>query len=381
MEYGLHRAGFTAAGFTAAAFVEIEPFAQSILRRHWPGVPVHDDVKTFDPTPYIGIDCVVATFPCQIHSVAGKRLASADDRDLWPDCRRIIGIVRPAVVLAENVAGILTSEDGHFFRGVLRDLEALGYSVEWDHIPAIAVGAPHRRDRVFIVGRREGRTWTGDEVEWPQPVALFGTAAVRWPRAGRWSGKCWERRARWPVGDAPIPTPTAQQGRNLTSGRKDDAVFNSGVTLNDFVRVFPTPRAEDAASSGIRHSRGVADTPLGVAVRLWPTPTGQDGANNGAPSQHDRNTPPLNCAVQESPGVGQLAPEFAEWLMGWPVGFTRPDGPSLLDAAPLSWDREHPEAPRLTTERKNRCARVRCIGNGVVSEVATVLGRDVMRSL
>lgn len=90
-------------------------------------------------------------FPCQPHSVAGKRKASGDERDLWPEMRRVIGEIKPRWVVAENVRGLLSSEDGRFFLGILRDFAEMGYDVAWGITSAAAVGAPHRRERVAIV--------------------------------------------------------------------------------------------------------------------------------------------------------------------------------------------------------------------------------------
>src|SRR5206468_5533936 len=83
--------------------------------------------------------------------LAGRRGGSADERDLWPEFARIIRAARPRWVVAENVPGLLSSDAGRFFGTVLGDLAACGYDAEWDCLPASAFGAPHRRDRVWIV--------------------------------------------------------------------------------------------------------------------------------------------------------------------------------------------------------------------------------------
>lgn len=97
-------------------------------------------------------------FPCQPHSVAGKRKASTDERDLWPEYRRLIGEIRPKWVLAENVRGLLTSENGRFFRAILRDFADLGFNVGWCCFPASWVGAVHRRERIFTIAHANGGT-------------------------------------------------------------------------------------------------------------------------------------------------------------------------------------------------------------------------------
>lgn len=98
------------------------------------------------------IDIISGGFPCQPHSVAGKRKGSSDERNLWPEFRRIIGVFKPRWVVAENVPGIFASDGGLFFNGILCDMAKMGYSVGWCTYGAVDVGALHRRNRVFIVG-------------------------------------------------------------------------------------------------------------------------------------------------------------------------------------------------------------------------------------
>jgi len=142
---GLERTG----GFRTVAFCEIDPFCRLVLAQHWPGVPIHDDARTLtaDHLPAIP-DVIVGGFPCQDISVAGKGAGLAGERSgLWREYARLIGEIRPRYVLVENVAALL----GRGLGDVLGDLAALGYDAEWHCIPASAVGAPHRRDRVWIV--------------------------------------------------------------------------------------------------------------------------------------------------------------------------------------------------------------------------------------
>jgi len=155
IDLGLERTG----GFRTAWFSEIEPFANAVLRKHWPDVPNLGDVRDLgEGTPYV--DLIAAGFPCQPFSLAGKRLAQEDPRWLWPHvARRLVGHLRPRYVLLENVPGLRSKGLGD----VLQDLSALGYDAEWEGISAAAVGAPHRRDRVWIVAypHRERSTERG----------------------------------------------------------------------------------------------------------------------------------------------------------------------------------------------------------------------------
>jgi DNA (cytosine-5)-methyltransferase 1 len=139
--------GLERAGMKTVAFCEIDPYCRAVLRKHWPDVPVHEDIRKLDGTR-ISADLVCGGFPCQPFSHAGKRRGSEDDRHLWPQMCRVIAEVRPAWVVGENVPGIIGME----LDNVLSDLEALGYATRTFVIPAAAVDARHRRDRIWVVG-------------------------------------------------------------------------------------------------------------------------------------------------------------------------------------------------------------------------------------
>ena len=145
---GLERAG----GFETVAFCEIEPYCRKVLAKNWPHVKQYDDVRTLTADTLardgIAVDVICGGFPCQDISVAGRGAGLAGERSgLWREYARLIGELRPRFVIVENVAALLSRGLGD----VLRDLAALGYDAEWHCIPAAAVGAPHRRDRLWIV--------------------------------------------------------------------------------------------------------------------------------------------------------------------------------------------------------------------------------------
>jgi DNA (cytosine-5)-methyltransferase 1 len=142
---GLERAG----PFRTVAFCERDKFCQAVLRKHWPGTPIYDDVRTI-PTDELGtIDVICGGFPCQPWSVAGQQRGAEDDRDLWPVMASLIEKLRPRWVVGENVRGFVKEPLG--LQRSLSDLESIGYEVAPFVIPACAVDAPHRRDRVWIV--------------------------------------------------------------------------------------------------------------------------------------------------------------------------------------------------------------------------------------
>lgn len=132
-------------GWETVGFAEIDLFASKVLEKHWPGVPNYGDIANVPAG--IEADIITAGFPCQPYSCAGKRLGAEDDRAIWPLVIDVVRRVKPHWCVFENVAGFVEMA----LDGVLADLEAEGYEVETVVLPACAVNAPHRRDRVWIV--------------------------------------------------------------------------------------------------------------------------------------------------------------------------------------------------------------------------------------
>jgi DNA (cytosine-5)-methyltransferase 1 len=158
--------GLERAGMECVAQVEIDDFCQKILTKHWPDVPKFKDVRDVGKHNLPAADLIAGGFPCQPHSLAGKRKASIDNRDLWPEFARIVREYEPEWVMGENVPGLLSSDAGRFFGGVLRDLAASGYDVEWQSLPAAAFGAPHIRERVFIIAHNNKIRGGGEHKPW-----------------------------------------------------------------------------------------------------------------------------------------------------------------------------------------------------------------------
>lgn len=154
-------------GYETIQFVEIDPFCKKILAKNFPGVPIHDDIKTFDATQFRGrVDLLTAGVPCQPASIAGQRKGTGDDRWLWQEAFRVIRDCEPEWIILENVLGLLSLEQGMVFENLLLEVESLGYETQTLIIPACGVNAPHRRNRVWIIanakssghGRRGSRS-------------------------------------------------------------------------------------------------------------------------------------------------------------------------------------------------------------------------------
>lgn len=152
------------AGFRTAGQCEWADYPTKVLGKHWPEVPRWRDIRNvtgLQVAEKCGPEITVISggFPCQPHSLAGKRLASADERDLWGEFARVIREVRPRWVVAENVPGLLSSEHGRFFGRVLRDLAAMGYDAGWGVFSAFHAGMAHERKRVCIVAHANCIGW------------------------------------------------------------------------------------------------------------------------------------------------------------------------------------------------------------------------------
>ena len=167
--YGLERAGME-----TVAFCEIEEYPRKVLAKHWPNIPIYDDVRTLtkerlDSDGIGSIDVICGGFPCQDASTArtnndvngSRKGINGEKTGLWKEFKRIISEFRPGFAVMENVSALLSGESGEWFGDILRDLAEIGYDAVWHCIPASNIGAPHERDRVWIIAypneaQREG---------------------------------------------------------------------------------------------------------------------------------------------------------------------------------------------------------------------------------
>jgi DNA (cytosine-5)-methyltransferase 1 len=149
---GLERTG----GFETIAFCEIDPFCRRVLAKHWPDVPCFKDVTTLRGESVGPVDVICGGFPCQDISLAGSQAGMGDGTrsGLWSEVARLTRELRPRLVIVENVANLLrgpADRPGGWFGRILGDLAECGYDAEWENIPAVALGAPHRRERIWLV--------------------------------------------------------------------------------------------------------------------------------------------------------------------------------------------------------------------------------------
>lgn len=149
-------------GWETIAFVEKDEFCRKVLAKNFPGVEIYGDITEFSGKSFRGrCDIITGGFPCQPFSQAGKQQGRNDERHLFPQILRVISEVKPRWVVAENVRGLLSNESGQVFAEVITSLESEGYEVITFCIPASSVGAPHKRDRLWIIANSDGKRLQG----------------------------------------------------------------------------------------------------------------------------------------------------------------------------------------------------------------------------
>src|SRR3990167_2600980 len=319
---GLQRTG----GLETVGFCEIDKFCQKVLRKHWPDVPIYDDIrqlfvanaesnqsnwersgglspKSAQRSEEQKIDIITGGYPCQPFSVAGKRRGHEDERHLWPEMFRVIQTVRPRWVIAENVAG-------HIQLGldtVLSQMEDEGYTCWPFVIPACAVGAPHRRDRVWVVANAKS---------------------------------------------------TEQQlARNTRTGRR--GFTNSSKNVADTTSTRQQGQGKPIQRSGeTQDEEGQADNVESMCVgSQWATEPGVGVCFDGVSARLDGGR--LNGQTRNTSSTEELL-ELWERV------------------SPQAIQRAEDGAARIAMKVPNRIHRLRVLGNSIVPQIAELIGLAIM---
>ena len=327
--------GLEAAGMETVAFCEKDAFCRKVLAQHWPNMPIHEDIRDLDGQSYRGtVDVVCGGFPCQPFSVAGLRQGKDDDRHLWPEMLRVIRECQPRWVIGENVSGFIRMA----LDDVCADLEREGYEVRTFVLPACAVDARHRRDRVWIVG------YTGSE-----------------------------------------------NRRRDTDGRRSQGVEVGGLLLEEAGRL-EVSDSVDRSSADVAHPDELGLEEHGHREPTQPVKAGQRsrsvahtnsqrelqregsqpeiGRWSGNGSEEGRNVPdPHDQGLQrrqesrdtrsQGQTTNQQPPRLGEFASGgdWPL---------------------EPALPRMAHGVPNRVDRVKTLGNSVVPRLVEVIGKIVV---
>lgn len=298
--------GLERAGFQCEWQVEIDDYATRVLEKHWPHVRRHRDVRTFPPAGDWSVDLVCGGFPCQPFSAAGLRNGESDSRNLWPDTVRVIDAIRPDWVVLENVAALrnpFREADvfvaASYFGRVLRDLAALGFHARWDCIPASALGAPHRRDRVWVVAHSDsciGNSRSERAGRQARPDAHQQSAWTTMVNSEH--GRC---KGRHPQGSGPASA--------LPSGTRDLSDADDGQGRRVEPQRRPDQRDADTTGHGTQgHVGHGSDATVGGQPVLWRPP----GASGFVDGSCESGSPSDWWLVE--PNVGRGLDGFPGWL-------------------------------------------------------------------
>ena len=327
--------GFEWAGLSRPVlFCDIEPWSRKVLRKHWPDVPIAEDVKELasDPDGLIPDTdprrtILTAGYPCQSFSLAGKRRGTEDDRHIWPYIFSIIQARRPAVCVFENVYGHVTLG----LDQVLSDLEGEGYATRPFIVPACAIDAPHRRDRLWIIGRNVAYANSDkhnrevarepDETQRDEKQVRQKHRSPETCRTSNLRVSCDRYETTKTLADANIIDRGPSKNPDNPRGK------HGGNPLATAVSMWPTPTVQDSHKA-TKKWRENHQNNLTAAVfnpeKLWPTPS----ASNAKGAVRDRfmgsktYRSNLDEAVRTHKYDGQLNPQWVEWLMGYPEGWT-----------------------------------------------------------
>jgi DNA (cytosine-5)-methyltransferase 1 len=332
---GLERTG----GFETIQFCEFDPKAQLVLKKHWPDVPIHDDIRTISPEPF-SADVVCGGFPCQDISSAGRGVGIIGERSgLWSEMARVIGVVRPKWVIAENVSALRSKG----LALVLQDLDALGYDAEWHCIPASAIGAPHRRDRVWVIAR--------NKISNPYP---------------RHHGRS-----------------TKQGGEH--EGAKIDPRGSEDSLESGTIMAYPKQSGTGDESEPTGGQRGESSNSGEAAIRqgdgeALPGGTDATGSTIRNPDGHGESALPVD---DEASGVqGDVADSTGHRSNGRTGGEYNPQtrqGEVGTKGGPYGghWTTE-PDVGRVAHGVPGRVDRLKQLGNAIVPQIATLIGQKVL---
>lgn len=358
--------GLERAGFQTVAFCEIEPFPRAVLAKHWPQVPCYDDVRslTAEHLAADGIvpDVICGGFPCQDISIAGKGAGLAGERSgLWREYARLIEEIRPRWVIVENVPALRS-------RGldeVLGSLAAIGYDAEWHCIPAAAIGAPHQRDRVWIVAYPNG-AGCGDSSQMRAGCGQSGEGKRVDTAAG---GGCDYVAHAEQIGRGGFAhIASGHDGDGHAAGRQEGAGWVGQCSEN----------VAHATVGGWRE-HGYERGQVGDAGAGQSADSRQDvahGGSTGLPSTKRAGWPePVITAADVRRAAserrwGRVAPGMDGEASRLP---RRVDGTRPVEA----WEGNTPRV--VGRGYPNRRPRLKALGNSVVPQVVELIGRAIMR--
>jgi len=371
---GLERTG----NFETVAFCEIDKYCTLLLQKHWKGTKIYNDVKEItkerlkaDEVQLPNI--ITGGFPCQPFSVAGKQKGTSDDRHLWPEMFRIIKEFTPRWVVGENVKGITNIQDGMVFETVCTDLEGEGYEVRTFNIPAAGVGAPHRRERIWIIANRKESMVNPDDVRLEQ----HNTAEEEAPR--RRTSTTFE-----PTGSADMENTrrTLRPGTELREKNEDET---GKEDANQHQRSGSPSESDVADTQGERtreNDEGLRSRTSRISGRQKTTVANTDeGRSHGQKHkiQTGRNIP-ISSSEDVANTEGSLGNDFQTIARTSGSTTQEVSGDRSSVRGESAWWNFEPDVGRVAHGVPGRVYRLKALGNSIVPQIAQEIGRAIIKA-
>ena len=357
--YGLEKLGFK-----TVAFCEIDKFCKLLLQKHWKGIKIYDDVKeiTKRQLEADGIELpevITGGFPCQPFSVAGKQRGTDDNRHLWPQMFRIIRELAPRWVIGENVRGLVNIQDGMVFETVCTDLEGEGYEVRAFNIPAAGVGAPHRRERIWIIANAKSQ-------------------GTRKNDRGLWQGTSGTNGRQGTNQDVEDTRRPLRQG-SLFKETNENETGKRNADINQ--RPGRPPQYDVADSKSLQgNGRGRHEHP---STEQGPQ---QAGGTSGsmANAYGGRSSQPSDQVQagwdQSGYGGEDVANADETRLQGFGTEHQLREGQSEESTGRIGWWESEPDVGRVAHGVSGRVHRLKALGNAIVPQIAEEIGRAILKA-
>jgi DNA (cytosine-5)-methyltransferase 1 len=345
-------------------FCDTEKWCRDILAKHWPNVPITEDVKELANDPERNVpDCDILTagYPCQPFSVAGKQRGTEDDRHIWPYIFKIVTSKRPTWCVFENVYGHV----GMGLDEVLHDLESEGYATRTFIVPASGIGARHKRDRLWIIARNVGNPKSGGRGEFRESSEKKGNKSSQINGGQSFSSSTISPRPTAPLAHTdsfnrrPIQEPQGRQeestiiGQPISNSRGNVADTDSPRQQQSHKEVERgTPEQPDSGS--LQSRENVADA---SGNKLKGSREKQIHGQSNVQEQFGRSGEDQREQWSAQPELGGMADGLS----------TRMDG---FDG----WDTEPEDIPRVVTGMTGRANRLKGLGNAIVPQIAMNIG-------
>ena len=370
--------GFQWAGLSEPVlFCDIEAWSRRVLAKHWPDVPIADDVKELasDPARLVP-DCDILScgYPCQPFSQAGVRRGEEDDRHIWPEIFTIIEAKRPRWVVCENVAGHLSLG----LNTVLSDLaDKAGYEVQTFCLGAVALNAPHRRQRIWIIAAHADSesqsdvTGHGEEGQWLGYACHVGHAdGGDCSRHNKATDQGWRQQG-LATGCEDVADTASGRSQEHGHGGAEDAVQRGKALADASCELSHRGRQSGPSRRGQHTDSGqdVADADSSGEGRGLPSLAGADAEKDRPKIEHQDQAIRFRDSGQDGAKCGNERPATA-------VSKPQSELGRMVDGLP-TWLDEPRDIPRVATGVKQRAARLKGLGNAIVPQIAMQIGLTI----